>query len=156
MKPQILADRLAAVESTVVSLFLKLSPDQWNQVIYPGPPAWTPRHIIAHFISAEAGKYRLLEQLLSGSEGVPEGFDIDGYNAEHVDAWLNISNTDLLDQFKTLRGHTVDFVRSLPVDSLSITGRDPYLGIAPLEEIIKLIYLHNQIHVRDLRSLIIC
>jgi hypothetical protein len=31
-------------------------------------------------------------------------------------------------------------------------GRHPFLGRAPLSEIIKIIYRHNQIHLREIRQ----
>jgi hypothetical protein len=40
-----------------------------------------------------------------------------------------------------------------PAD-LERIGRHPFLGVAPLVEMIKLVYRHNGIHIRDARKLV--
>jgi hypothetical protein len=39
-------------------------------------------------------------------------------------------------------------------NDLERIGRNPFLGEVPLVEIVKLIYRHNQIHLRDLKRLL--
>jgi hypothetical protein len=45
-------------------------------------------------------------------------------------------------------------MNGLSADDLVKTGRHPWLGIAPLEDMIQLLYRHNQIHQRDIRKLL--
>jgi hypothetical protein len=37
---------------------------------------------------------------------------------------------------------------------LEKTGRHPFLGVTTLREMIKMIYIHNQTHYRDLRRVL--
>jgi hypothetical protein len=43
-------------------------------------------------------------------------------------------------------------VAEMDNNDLEIQGRHPFLGVAPLSDIIKLIYRHNQIHIREIRK----
>ena len=52
-----------------------LGDDQWRLVLYEGPPAWTVRDLLAHFLSAEEGLLRLAQDVAAGGPGVPDGFD---------------------------------------------------------------------------------
>ena len=45
-------------------------------------------------------------------------------------------------------------VAHMTPEDLPKVGRHPFLGAAPLEDIIKLLYRHNQIHQRDVRRLL--
>ena len=55
-------------------------------------------------------------------------------------------------QYERVRQATIKKVRALPDQDLGKMGRHPYLGVASLADIIKLIYRHNQIHQRDFRN----
>jgi hypothetical protein len=59
----------------------------------------------------------------------------------------------LIDQFKRLRQETIELVLNMNTSDLEKQGRHPFFGMAALEDIIKLIYRHGQIHLRDIRKL---
>jgi hypothetical protein len=40
------------------------------------------------------------------------------------------------------------------MDDLAKQGRHPFLGTASLSDMIKLMYMHNQIHIRDIRRML--
>ena len=53
-----------------------------------------------------------------------------------------------------MRADSVKWVSRLSAEDLEIEGRHPYLGQVPLVEMLKMLYLHNQIHFRDFRKLL--
>lgn len=59
----------------------RLNDDQWKMVLYEGPPVWTARDLLAHFLSAEEGLLRVAQDIAAGGPGAPEGFDYDEYNS---------------------------------------------------------------------------
>jgi hypothetical protein len=48
----------------------------------------------------------------------------------------------------------VEWVTRLQDSELERTGRHPYLGITTLREMIKMVYIHNQTHYRDIRRVL--
>ncbi len=152
--PQSLADRLSEDGQKTSLFFENLSPEQWQTEVYTEGTHWTIRQVLAHFVSSEVSFNRLLENVLAGGSGTPEDFDLDVYNERKV-AQLNNSTIDeLLRQYGQARQSNVTLVSGLSPEDLSRQGRHPFLGVAPLTDMIKLIYRHNQIHLRDVRRLL--
>jgi hypothetical protein len=115
---------------------------------------WRVRQVLAHFVSSEASFLQLIGDILSGGSGAPEDFDIDRFNRRKVAGMASKGPAELLAQFAHLRQSTVDLVNCLALEDLKKKGRHPYLGVVPLTDVIKMIYRHNQIHLRDLRRVL--
>lgn len=96
----------------------------------------------------------LMTNVLAGGPNLPQDFDLNRYNEGQVSKWDDAAPPDLLVKFHQERQTTVDWVRGLAPDDLVKTGRHPWLGVAPLEEIIQLMYRHNQIHQREIRKVL--
>jgi hypothetical protein len=152
--PQSLADRLLEDGQKTSLFFENLSPEQWQTVVYMEGSHWTIRQVLAHFVSSEVSFNRLLENILAGGAGTPEDFDIDVYNERKVAQLHNSTVDELLHQYRQARQSNVTLVSSLSPQDLTRQGRHPFLGVAPLPDMIKLIYRHNQIHLRDVRRLL--
>ena len=58
----------------------------------------------------------------------------------------------ILQRFMERRGETIQMILALSDSDLATEGRHPWLGVVPIEEMIKLMYRHNQIHQRDIRK----
>jgi hypothetical protein len=140
-------------EKTLI-FFKSLSDDQLERTVYSEGATWNVREVLAHFVSAEMAFFELLSDVLAGGMGAPEGFDIDAFNQKMVSTLQDTPVSDLLDQFRKLRQQTASAVSQINHETLERTGRHPFLGIAPLVDIIKLIYRHNQIHLRDVRRIV--
>jgi hypothetical protein len=153
--PAHLADRLSQEGQKTLDFFNQLPPGGWDQVIYPSDSAgsnpWQVRQVLAHFVSSEEANALVVEDIAIGGSGAPENFDVNRFNASQLTKLDSQSAEALLERFAFLRSKTVAFVRSLDELDLAREGRHPFFGTAPVEEIIKLIYRHNQIHQRDIR-----
>jgi hypothetical protein len=152
--PQSLAERMFEDGQKTIQFFDHLSPDQWQMVVYSEGSRWTIRQVLGHFVSAEVSFTRLMENILAGGAGAPEDFDIDAYNEKKVAQLQSASTSELLLQYQQARQRNVELVSGLSPAELAIEGRHPFLGVVPLTDIIKLIYRHNQIHLRDVRKLL--
>ena len=64
---------------------------------------------------------------------------------------VDLESQALLAQYEELRRSNANLVSRMQPEDLARVGRHPFLGVASLEEIIKLLYRHNQIHQRDIR-----
>jgi hypothetical protein len=152
--PERLANRLAEEGQKTQKFFVALSPDQWEKVLYTDGAQWTVYQVLAHFVVTETGIRSLMMEILAGNTGVAADFNINAYNERTILELDQVAPTDLLAMFDRERQATISWVNGLKVADLRMTGRHPWLGIAPLEEMIQLLYRHNQIHRRDIRKLL--
>lgn len=163
--PARLAEKLLAEGEKTLQFFRSLTPEQWRLTLYDpegngaepqperAPEIWDLCDLLAHFVSAEASFGLLVRNILAGGDGAPQDFDIDRYNRSKVSRLRGSSPTALLDELQALRRQNVELVKGLQEADLSRKGRHPFLGIAPLADILKLIYRHQAIHLRDVRNL---
>lgn len=152
--PTHLAERFRSEGEKTLAFFHGLTPEQWEHPVYSDGPAWTVRQVFAHFVSAEESFSNLADDILQGGLGAPEGFDIDRFNEHEVADLGGVSIPDLMKRFSIARHRIADLVAQMGETDLTRQGRHPFLGLAPLEDILKLIYRHNQIHLRDLRRVL--
>jgi hypothetical protein len=150
--PQRLVDRLLEEGEKSRQFFEAIPATGWDLQVYSDGAQWRIRQILAHFVASEASLQKLIKNILDGGEGSPQDFDLNRYNESRVGRLEGALPSELLHQFTELRRQTVQIVAQINPDDLKRSGRHPFLGIASLEEIIKLMYRHNQIHQRDIRK----
>ena len=149
--PTHLSERMLSEGQRTLAFFRTLTPDQWRLTIYTEGSEWAVRDVLAHFVSAESGMTRLVENILSGGAGTPDDFDLNAYNERKVAGLKDVSTEDLLAQFAILREKSAALACRLSPEDLLKTGRHPWLGVTNISEILKMMYRHNQIHQRDIR-----
>jgi hypothetical protein len=152
--PEGLSEKLLREGEKVLAFFEDLDHERLERTVYTEGAVWRVREVLAHFVSTERAFTSLIENVISGGSGAPEGFDIDAYNQRKVAALKDKPAQDLLADFRELRLSTVDSVSKLDGEQLQRLARHPFLGVVPLVDIIKLVYRHNQIHMRDVRKVI--
>jgi hypothetical protein len=129
-----------------------LHDDQWSQEVYTEGTTWTIRNVLAHFVTSERGLVKLFEQILQGGAGSSDDFSIDRYNAAMQERTNELSPQDLLEQYRQVRTNTVAWISGLQESDLDITGRHPFMGQTQLREMLKMLYIHNLTHYRDLKK----
>jgi hypothetical protein len=149
--PERLAMRLETEAEKTAEFFHRLDPQMWEKTVYEGGIAWNTRHLLAHFVSTEAAFGKLISDVLKGGKGAPEDLVIDDFNRQEVAGLSDTSPSDLLASFLEYRTGNIKLVRGMQEADLERVGRHPFLGTVKLEEIIKLVYRHNQIHLREMR-----
>jgi len=152
--PERLSKRLAEECLRTIQFFKALSIEEWERQVYVDGAQWTVQQVLAHFSLTEIGIRALMQNILMGGPGAPPDFDINLYNERKVDQLGKIAPDELLARFQAERQATIDWLNGLSAEDLLKTGRHPWLGIGPLEEMIQLLYRHNQIHQRDIRKLL--
>jgi uncharacterized damage-inducible protein DinB len=139
-------------EGDKFSLFFGgLRPQEWATEVYAEGSVWTVRSILAHLMTTERAFIKLFEEIRQGGAGVSEDFVIDRYNARQQEKTREMGPEELLQEYRDLRGQMVAWVSGLQDAELDLKGRHPFLGITTLREMIKMIYIHNQTHYRDIR-----
>lgn len=147
-----LADKLKSEGEKFISIFSYLTDEQWSQQVYTEGTTWTIRNVLSHFVTSERGLIKLFEQIRQGGAGAADDFSIDRYNAAMQDRTKQLSPQDLLEQYKQVRANSIAWVSGLKEDELEISGRHPFLGQTVIREMIKMLYIHNLTHYRDMKK----
>jgi hypothetical protein len=150
-RQDLIVKRLTEEGEAALAFFNELAEADWERRIYTEGSQWTVRQILCHFCSAEAGFLRLARDILTGGDGAPEGMDIDEFNADEVGAMAERTPADLLPEFERLRAETVALARGMGEADFERAGRHPFFGHTSLEKLLKLVYRHNMLHLRDVR-----
>ena len=147
-----LAEKLKKEGDKITGFFEGLDERQWSTEVYTENAVWTIRNILAHLMTAERAFVKLFENILKGGEGVSEDFIIDRYNARQQEKTKDLSTAELLEQYKMERYEMIKFVSRIDDSDLEKIGRHPFLGQTTLREMVKMIYIHNQVHYRDIKK----
>ena len=149
-----LAAKLKSEGEKSMEYYRGLSGPQWDTQVYTEGSIWSIRNILAHLMTAERAFLELFENIRRGGAGVSEDFVIDRYNARQQEKTRELTPEELLRQYREVRGQMVNWVSGLTDVELGATGRHPFLGVTTLREMIKMVYIHNQTHYRDIRRVL--
>ena len=149
-----LAEKLKLEGEKIYSIFSDFTDNQWNAEVYTEGTTWTIRNILSHLVTSERGLIKLFEQIRQGGEGSSLDFSIDRYNASMQARSKDLSVVELLNQYKEIRANSIAWISSLKDDELEIMGRHPFLGLTTIREMIKMLYIHNQTHYRDMKKVL--
>jgi hypothetical protein len=149
-----LAEKLKSEGEKFVVIFSVLTGEQWDLKVYTEGATWTIRNVLAHFVTSERGLIKMFELIRQGGPGAADDFSIDRYNEAQQHKTKEFTPAELLEQYRSVRATSVEWVSGLKDEELEVTGRHPFLGMTTLREMIKMLYLHNQIHYRDLKKVL--
>lgn len=147
-----LAEKLRAEGEKFVEFFSGLTDAQWTAEVYTEGSTWSVRNVLSHFVTSERGLVKLFEQIRQGGAGASDDFSIDRYNAAQQEKTKDLTPAELLEQYKSVRANSIAWVSGLKAEELEIRGRHPFMGQTVLREMVKMLYIHNQLHYRDLRK----
>lgn len=146
-----LAEKLKTEGERMAGFFAELTDAQWESEVYTEGTTWSIRNVLAHYVTSEHGLVRLFERIRTTGEGASDEFSIDRYNASQQEKTKDLTPAELLEQYKQVRAESVQWVSVLKDEELEIKGRHPFLGETVIREMIKMLYLHNQLHYRDMK-----
>lgn len=146
-----LAEKLKSEGERMVAFFSTLTDDQWQAEVYTEGTTWTIRNVLSHYVTSERGLVRLFEQIRQGGGGVTDEFSIDRYNASQQEKTKELPPAELLEHYKAVRAESIAWVQGLKEEELEIQGRHPFLGQTVIREMIRMLYMHNQLHYRDVK-----
>ena len=149
-----LAEKLKVEGERTAAVFSDLSDEQWQKEVYTEGTTWTIRNVLSHFVTSERGLLKLFEQIRQGGVGSPDDFSIDRYNAAMQERTRGATPQELLEQYRQVRAASIAWVSGLQESDLEITGRHPFLGETVIREMIKMLYIHNLTHLRDMKRAI--
>jgi len=147
-----LAEKLRSEGDKFVTMFTSFSDDQWQREVYTEGTTWTIHNVLSHFVTSERGLLKLFEQIRLGGPGAADDFSIDRYNAAMQARTRGATPQELIEQYKEVRASAIAWVSGLKESELNIIGRHPFLGQTEIREMIKMLYIHNLTHYRDMKK----
>lgn len=150
---QKLANRIAKEGEKTYQFFAALPDDMWAKKCYTDGAEWSVHEVLAHVVDSEDGLRRFFEHIAAQGSGVDEDFNIDRYNAGAVKKLRETDRQELIAMFRQRRERMVSFVQGLEETDLQWEGRHPFLGHTSLDEMLRLFYLHVNLHIRDIRKM---
>ena len=147
-----LAQKLKSEGEKIHAIFSELSGRQWEAEVYTEGTTWTIRNVLSHLVTSERGLIKLFEKIRLGGEGASLDFSIDRYNASMQARTQELTREELLEQYQLVRAESIAWTFALSESDLEIQGRHPFLGLTTIREMLKMLYIHNQIHYRDMRK----
>ena len=149
-----LVEKLKSEGEKIHAIFSALTDSQWNSEVYTEGATWTIHNVLSHLVTSERGLLKLFEQIRQGGEGASLDFSIDRYNASMQARSKDLTPTELLEQYNEIRANSIGWVSGLKEEELEIKGRHPFLGTTTIREMIKMLYIHNQTHYRDMKKIL--
>ena len=147
-----LAEKLKTEGERFAAIFSDLTDDQWDQEIYTEGTTWTVRNVLSHLVTSERGLIKIFEQIRQGGAGAADDFSIDRYNAAMQERTREMTPAELIEQYKQIRANSIAWVSGLKQEELEIRGRHPFLQMTTMREMIKMLYIHNMTHYRDMKK----
>jgi hypothetical protein len=147
-----LAEKLKSEGEKFTAIFSSLNDEQWQTEVYTEGTTWTIRNLLSHFVTSERGLLKLFEQIRQGGVGAADDFSIDRYNAAMQEKTKEATPRELIEQYQDVRAKAIAWVSGLKESELELTGRHPFLGETKIREMIKMLYIHNLTHYRDMKK----
>jgi uncharacterized damage-inducible protein DinB len=147
-----LADKLISEGERTAAFFAALPAERRHTPVYSDGAAWSVRHTLEHLILSERSLLLVFRAVAAGAPGAPTDVDVEAFNRDHTDDFAHLSFDELVQAFRAQRRETTEFARSLADADLARRGHHPALGDASLLEMLRLVPLHNAMHLRDVRK----
>ena len=134
----------------IADFFRGIDESNWKRVIYKSDSEWTLFHVLKHFVSVEQAFQWLIQDVLDGGMGAPEDFEIDEFNEAEVGRFIEYKPFEMIQTFQNLRRDSISLAGTLSEDDMEKRGNHPYFGNTKIKKILKLLYTHNSMHMRDI------
>lgn len=150
-RKEILKQKLSASRTSLMDLLNQLTPEQWQTLVFSEQNEWTVRDIVAHLTDAEQGMSIQVHKVRKGQETLPEGFDLNSWNAGVKERVGNITVAELLDRMPKIRARTLQVLDTINEDEWELQGRHPSRGLITIEQYYETIAGHDMTHTRDIK-----
>lgn len=136
----------------LLTLLQELQPAQWDAVVFSEGDPWTVRTLVSHLIENERGMSIHVHKIRKGEPTVPEGFDLQAWNAGVKERMGERTPDELLAMLETTRTKTLEVMASLKDEEWTRTGRHPARGSITVEQYYETIAGHEMAHAEDIRE----
>ena len=114
--------------------------------------SWTALDIAAHLLENERAMSIHVHKIRQGKETVPQGFDLDTWNAGLKGRMDVQSMPQLLEQLRQTRIKTLEVLESINDNEWELQGRHPLRNMITIEQYYETIAGHDTWHVKDIKK----
>ena len=143
---------LAQSRQRLLTLLTSLTTEQWQTPVYDEGQTWTVLDLAAHLMDTEKGMSIQIHKIRKGRETVPEGFDLDGWNAGLKERVGAPTPAEVLAGLEEVRARTLAELASLNDEEWQLSGRHPSRGIITIEQYYETIAWHETHHGDHMRQ----
>ena len=151
-RKQRILNKLAEEGDKTAEFFRHIPVEQLDTEIYSDGTVWTIRAIMYHILDSEVSFNALFRNILTGGPGAPEDFDINTHNNARVGAMGDWDPAAFADSFLAARRQNIAAFANACDEDLDRVGRHPALGVTNLENMLKITFLHNRMHQKDIQQ----
>ena len=131
-----------------------LEPSQWETIVFREGNDWTVHTIVGHLIDSEKGMSIHVHKIRKGAETIPEGFDLERWNAGVKQRVGTPMPDELLASLKATRTKALEIMATLKDDEWALTGRHPSRGVITVEQYYETMYGHELMHTNDMKQVL--
>jgi uncharacterized damage-inducible protein DinB len=116
---------------------------------------WSIREMLTHLVNAEEDHRRVIAVVAAGeAHRLPATLDMNAHNEQRVAARGHLTKEELLAALADQRRQTETLLLQLRADQMEWIAPHPVLGDKTLDEVFRIIGMHERLHARDIAALL--
>lgn len=146
-------EKLTQARTALLDLLNSLSEEQLHTPVISEGQTWTPLDLVAHLLENERGMSIHVHKIRNGRETVPEGFDLEKWNAGLKERAGTLPPLkEMLNELAQIRAKTLEVLDSLDDEEWSLQGRHPNRGVVTIEQYYEIMAGHDVWHANDIKN----
>ena len=143
---------LTEARAELENLLTSLTEEQLQIPVISEGQIWTALDIVTHLLENERAMSIHVHKIRQGKETVPEGFDLDNWNAGLKERVEPRPLSALLEDLKRTRSKTLEILETIKDDEWQLQGRHPLRGVITIEQYYETIAGHDSWHTKDIKK----
>jgi len=143
---------LTEARAELENLLTSLTEEQLQIPVISEGQIWTALDIVTHLLENERAMSIHVHKIRQGKETVPEGFDLDNWNAGLKERAEPRPLSALLEDLKRSRSKTLEILETIKDDEWQLQGRHPLRGVITIEQYYETIAGHDSWHTKDIKK----
>ncbi len=143
---------LTQARTELQNLLTSLDEEQLQTVVISEGQTWTVLDIVSHLLENERAMSIHVYKIRQGRETVPEGFDLEKWNAGLKERMEPQPLKELLDELAQARAKTLEVLESIGDEEWTLQGRHPLRGTITIEQYYETMAGHDTWHTRDIKK----
>lgn len=145
-------EKLSSLRADLIACLNGLPETAWQTPVFGEGEGWSVANLVGHLIDSERGMSIHVHKIRKGEETLPPDFDLNRWNSGVQARIGDRTPAELLTALAATRAKTLEVMNSLQAAEWALRGRHPSRGEISVEEYYETIYLHEQMHLRDIQK----
>lgn len=145
------AGELNAHHESFTAFLSQLDEADWNRAV--GTEKYTARQTVAHLAGGAKSMTQMGKNWVAGKDTtLRPDFDLSFFNARQQEKRAQMTNTELLAEWKDAQRGVVSFMETLTPENLELRGEHPSAGKVTLRELLYVITEHEADHMAQVMN----